>query len=245
MEDGSIETKANWYLKNTQTVNGMPVEVWDRYDVPVGTYYTNYGKNATAATLALQLALTKKFSDKWMADASFMYQDWKQFNDPNEVLNMTNYDYFNGAPYYSHSLRGAADTYVNSRWQFKFSGLYQLPWGINVSALFSLQEGYIIGDYIQSTKKLKGGTYQYLYDPTKKFGENRLPAFWTLNMGVEKKFMIGANGRTSVTVFVDAYNLTNNDTILAKGAQIGTASYNLITNQLNPGLFQIGVRFHY
>jgi hypothetical protein len=245
MEDGSIETKANWYLKSTQMVNGQPVEVWDRYAVPVGTYYTNYGSGTYSRYMALQFAMTKKFSKNWMADASFMFQDWKQFNDKAETFNMTNHDFFDGGPYYSHNLRGAADVYVNSRWQFKLSGLYQLPWGINVSAFFSLQEGYIIGDYVQSAKKLKGGTYQNLFDPTQKFGENRLPAFWTLNMGVEKKFMIGANGRTSVTVFVDAYNLTNNATVLAKGAQIGTPSFGLVTNQLNPGIFQLGARFHF
>jgi hypothetical protein len=245
MADGTIETKANWYLKSTEMVNGMPVEVWDRHALPVGTYYTNYGSGTYSRYMALQLAMTKKFSNKWMADASFMYQDWKQFNDEAEVFNMTNYDYFNGGPYYSHSLRGAADVYVNSRWQFKMSGLYQLPWGINISAFFSFQEGYIMGDYVQSAKKLKGGAYQSLFDPTEKFGDNRLPAFWTLNMGLEKKFMIGSNGRTSATVFIDAYNLTNNATVLGLGAQIGTPSYGLITNTLNPGLFQFGVRMNF
>jgi len=245
MDDGTVETKANWYLKTTQMVNGKPVEVWDRSAVPAGTYYTNYGSKTYSRYLALQLAMTKKLSNKWMADASFMYQDWKQFNDTDEVLNMTNYNYFNGGPYWAHSLRGASDVYVNSRWQFKLSGLYQLPWGITVSSILSLQEGYILGNYVQSAKKLKGGGYQNLFDPSEKFGDNRLPAFWTLNLGLEKRFMIGSNGRTSATIFVDAYNLTNNDTVLAKGAQIGTPSFGLITNTLNPGLFQFGVRMNF
>ena len=43
--------------------------------------------------------MTKKFSDKWMADASFIYQDWKNSMFAEETFNMTNFDYWNGAPY--------------------------------------------------------------------------------------------------------------------------------------------------
>jgi len=57
--------------------------------------------------------------------------------------------------------------------------------------------------------------------------------------------MIGSNGHTSATIFVDAYNLTNNSTVLAKGAQIGTPSFGLVTKELNPGLFQFGVRMNF
>lgn len=242
---GTPETKANWYKKTTQTVNGTTVDIWDRNAVPVGSYFTNYGSKTYNRYLALQLALTKKFSNKWMADASFIYQDWKNVMDPNETFNMTNFDYFNGAPYSPRSIRGAADVYVNSRWQFKLSGLYQLPWNINLSAVISAQEGYILGNFVQSAKKLKGGSYQYLYEGGKKFGDDRLPAFWTLNLGLEKKFMVGSDGRTSATVFVDAYNLTNNATVLAKGAQFGTPSFGLVTKELNPGLFQFGVRMNF
>ena len=245
MEDGTVETKDNWYKKTTQTVNGTTVDVWDRIAVPVGSYFTNYGSKTYNRYMAIQLALTKKFSNKWMADASFIYQDWKDIKDPNETFNMTNFDYFNDAPYSPRSIRGAADVYVNSRWQFKLSGLYQLPWNINLSAVISTQEGYILGDFVQSAKKLKGGSYQYLYEWGKKFGGDRLPAFWTLNLGLEKKFMIGSNGHTSATIFVDAYNLTNNSTVLAKGAQIGTPSFGLVTKELNPGLFQFGVRMNF
>ncbi len=74
---------------------------------------------------------------------------------------MTNFDYLNGAPYSPRSIRGAADVYVNSRWQFKLSGLYQLPWDISLTAVLSAQEGYVLGNYVQSAKKLKGGSYQY------------------------------------------------------------------------------------
>jgi hypothetical protein len=244
MADDSIETKANWYLKGTDTVNGKTIEIWDRYAVPEGIYFTNYKKNYNRY-MALQLSLTKKFSKRWMADASFMLQDWKEFKFAEETFDMTNFDYWNGAPYAPRSVRESASVYLNSRWQFKLSGLYQLPWNINVSVALSAQEGYVLANYALSTEKRNGGSYFAIYEPDKKFGDDRLPDFWTLNMGLEKKFRLSSDSPTTATIFVDAYNLTNNDTILARGAQFDTASFGKITRKLNAGIFQFGFRLNF
>ncbi len=244
LADGSIETKANWYNAGTETVNGQTIEYWNRIQVPEGTYFTNYKKNYNRY-LALQLALTKKFSDKWMADASFIFQDWKDYRFEEETFNMTNFNYWNGAPYAPRSIRESDDVYLNSRWQFKLSGLYQLPWGINISAAMSAQEGYVIAYYQESVKKIKGGSTFFLYEPGKKFGDDRLGAFWTVNLGLEKKFVLGSDGRTSATVFVDAYNLTNNDTTLAKDAAFDSETFDRVTRKLNPGIFQFGIRVNF
>ena len=74
-----------------------------------------------------------------------------------------------------------------------------------------------------------------LYEPDKKFGDDRLPAFWTLNLGVEKKFPIGSDGSTSATVFVDAYNLTNNDTIIGQGRGVRIGHVRQGHAQAEPG----------
>ncbi len=244
MADGSIETKANWYKAGTDKVNGKAVDYWNRYQVPEGTYFTNYKKNYNRY-LALQLSMTKKFSNKWLADASFIVQDWKQFRFEEETFNMTNFDYWNGAPYAPRSIRESPNVYMNSRWQFKLAGLYQLPWNISVSCALTAQEGYMLAYYATSAKKIKGASYFNIYEPDKKFGDERLPAFWTLNLGVEKKFPLSQDGRTSATIFVDAYNLTNNDTTLAKGAQFGSTAFGKITRKLNPGIFQFGFRVNF
>jgi len=243
-EAGTPETKANWYKAGTDTVNGKSIEYWNRYQVPVGTYFTNYKKNYNRY-MAIQFGLTKKFSDKWMADASFMLSDWKQFQFEEETFNMTNFDYWNGAPYAPRSVRESGDVYLNSRWQFKLSGLYQLPWNINISVAMTAQEGYVIGYYQGSASRIRGGSYFDLYEPDKKFGDDRLKNFWTLNLGLEKKFPIGSNGLSTATIFVDAYNLTNNDTTLAKDAAFDSATFDRITRKLNPGIFQFGFRLNF
>jgi hypothetical protein len=244
MEDGSIETKDNWYMAGTETVNGKQVNYWDRHEVPVGTYFTNYKKNYNRY-LALQLSLTKKFSGKWMADASFIWQDWKNIQFEEETFDMTNFDYWNNSPYSPRGVRGSTDVYVNSRWQFKLAGLYQLPWDVSVSIALSAQEGYVLANYIESENKQTGGSYFSVYEPDKKFGDDRLPAFMTVNLGLEKKFQLGSDGKTSATIFVDAYNVTNNDAIIARGAVFESSTFGKVTRMLNPGLFQFGVRVNF
>jgi len=244
MEDGTVETKDNWYMAGTETVNGKTVEYWDRYEVPVGVYFKNYDKNYNRY-LALQLALTKKFSNKWMADASFIYQDWKDFRFEEDTFDMTNFNYWNKAPYSPNDFRGGVDVYMNSRWMFKVAGLYQFPYGISVSLAFSAQEGYVLAKNIESDNKKNGLGYFYVYEPDKKFGDDRLPAFWTLNLGLEKKFSISADGSTTATVFVDAFNVTNNKTVLARNAVFNSDIYDRVTLTLNPGIFMFGVRVNF
>ncbi len=94
-------------------------------------------------------------------------------------------------------------------------------------------------------KSSRAAPTNILYEAGKKFGDDRLPAFWTLNLGVEKKFPLGSDGRTTATVFVDAYNLTNNATVLARGAQFDTPSFGKVTKELNPGIFQFGFRLNF
>ncbi len=244
MEDGSEETKANWYQAGTEMVNGLEVAYWDRHEVPVGTFFTNYKKNYNRY-LALQLAMTKKFSRHWMGDASFIYQDWKHFRSAEETFDMTNFDYWNEAPYSPRGLRGSSDIYVNSRWQFKLAGLYQLPWDISVSLALMAQEGYVVASYIESENSQNGFGSFAVYEPDKKFGDTRLPAFWTLNLGIEKNFKIDPEGKMRATLFVDAYNLTNNDTVIGKGAVFDSETFGKVTRTLNPGIFQFGVRVNF
>jgi hypothetical protein len=244
MEDGSVETKDNWFAAGTETVNGKQVTYWNRHEVPVGTYFTNYKKNYNRY-MALQLSLTKKFSNRWMADASFIYQDWKNFQFAEETFDMTNFDYWNQSPYSPRGVRGSADVYVNSRWQFKLSGLYQLPWNLSVSVAMTAQEGYVLAPYVESEHKQNGLSYFSVFEPDKKFGDYRLPDFMTLNLGLEKKFVIGSDGRTTATIFVDAYNITNSKAVIAKGAVFDSATFGKITRRLNPGIFQFGFRVNF
>ncbi len=259
-EGGVLETKDNWSKLGEFTWEGKTYEYYQGAHKPQYNYYTNAKKDYNKY-MAINLIFTKKFANKWMADASFTYQDWKQVRFEEEAFNMNNFNYFNNgvvAPETSGS--GLTGVYMNSRWLVKLSGLYQLPYGINFTAVFQAREGYVIPYSISYRYKLyadQSATTVAFYEPGKKFGDDRLPAFWMLNLGLEKTFKV--SDTTSVTLFVDGYNVTNNGIDLKVDSSIGavtnitggaatvtpnaTARQSQIIN--NVGNFQFGVRVNF
>jgi len=239
----TYDSPANWYLGGMYTfASGEQAPYYLRYARPNATYRTNYKKEYTTY-MAGQLVFSKKMSNGWMLDASFTYSDWKQTYDKSERFDWTNYDYFNDgvvAPQSGGS--GLTGIYVNSRWMFKFSGLYQLPWGINITGVFQAREGYVI-PYYEQVYRSGGLGWTNMYEPGKKFGDDRLPSFWMLNLGLEKSFKVADT--TTVTLFVDGYNITNNTTTLKVNARLGTSATDEILRILNPGIFQFGIRVNF
>jgi hypothetical protein len=241
MADGSIETADNWYQSGTVPVGDTQSPRWIRHEVPVGTYYTNYKKDYEKY-MAVELSFTKKLSSKWMADASFTYQDWKSHMEKNEHFNLNNFDYFQDsvvAPETSGS--GLTGIFINSRWMLKLAGLYQLPWGLNLSAVFQAREGYVIPYRVQVTLPSGIGRTSF-YEVGKKFGDDRLPTFSILNLGLEKVFKI--SDTTTATLFVDWYNVTNKQTSLKVDNNIGPYRDEVLM-VTNPGNFQFGFRLNF
>ncbi len=235
-----LDTAANWYQAGTYTfADGKSKPYYQRYEVPNATYLSNHSGSYNLYK-AIQLVFSKKLSHGWMLDASFTYADWTSHDDPAESFDKTNFDFYQDgvvAPQSSGS--GIRGVYVNARWQFKLSGLYQLPWGINVTGVFQAREGYVV-PYYELKYRGSGLGWTNMYEPGKKFGDDRLPNFWILNLGLEKAFKV--SDTTTATLFVDGYNITNNNTTLRVNPQLGTALTDTIERILNPGIFQFGVR---
>jgi len=239
-ETGAMDSKENWYLGGTYTfTSGKTADYYLRYQRPNASYRTNHSSDAYTEYKALQLVFSKKMADGWMLDASFTYSDWTSTSAMDETFDMTNFDYFEGgvvAPESGGS--GITGIYVNARWQFKLSGLYQLPYGINVTGVFQAREGYVIPYYEQVYRPGLGWTN--MYEPDKKFGDDRLPTFWMLNLGIEKSFKVSEF--TTVTLFADGYNVTNNAITMKVNSRLGTSTTDEILRVLNPGVFQFGIR---
>jgi len=239
-DTGALDSKDNWYVGGTYTfASGKTSDYYLRYARPNASYRTNHGSGNYTEYKALQLVFSKKLANGWMLDASFTYSDWTSKSDVAETYDMTNFDYWEGgvvAPESGGS--GITGIYVNARWQFKLSGLYQLPWGINVTGVLQAREGYVIPYYEQVYRPGIGWTE--MYEPDKKFGDDRLPTFWMLNLGLEKSFKV--SDTTTATLFVDGYNITNNAITMKVNARLGTSTTDDILRVLNPGVFQFGVR---
>jgi hypothetical protein len=244
-KDGSLETKDNWYKQGDfKFQDGSTVPYYaNKKKAQYGKYFTNY-KKAYNRYMAVQFVVNKRLSHKWMANASFTYQDWKQFRFEDETFDLTNFDYFNqGVVAPGSGGSGLSGIYVNARWMAKFMGLYQLPHNWTISAFLTAREGYVI-PYHESVKRYLAGvpSWTNIYPVGKKFGDDRLPTFWVLNFSLQKTFKV--SDRITTTVHVDGYNITNNNTTLKVDSQIGDTK-GQIQRVLNPTVFQFGVQIKF
>ncbi|MEN8222182.1 MAG: TonB-dependent receptor [Acidobacteriota bacterium] len=251
-EDGTMEDASNYYESVYTFDDGSTAPIYFRHARPASfNYYSNTDSSTNFEYMALQVIFSKKFSEKWMFDASFTYADWKAnyneadygFDNPSRG-DLTNFDYFNGAvraPAVAGS-SGLSGIFVNARWQVKLSGLYQLPWGINVTGVFQAREGYVL-PFHEATYRGNGLGWTDIYPADEKFGDNRLPTFWMLSLGLEKTFKV--SDTVTTTLFVDGYNVTNNNTTLLVETDFTASSFNEPLRILNPGIFQFGVRVNF
>ena len=223
--DGTLETKDNYYQAGTEPITGQTI--WGRYRGYYYDYLTNY-PNRYTRYLAGQLVLMKRLSNNWMLNASFTLSSWNlyikgDYTDPHNV------------PYYD----GGVNSWMNSRWQFKCSGMYQFPYGINASWVFRSREGYVLDNYVKAYRPGVGMRSFY----KGKRGDFRLPVFYELDFRLEKVFQVKETAK--VTVAVDAFNALNSNHELDRQELITSTIFGKTTKILNPRVFRVGIRFDF
>jgi hypothetical protein len=196
-----------------------------------------------------------------MMNGSFTWSDWKRHYEgeylgiikdvvsswPYQLQEgLNNREYFSGgvvAPESSGS--GVSGIFVNSVWQAKLSGLYQLPLDINLSGVFTVRDGYVIPTHVNVN--MPGIGYSNLYGNPDgqpgKLGDHRLPVMWVLNLRAEKTFRVSET--SSVSIAADAFNLTNSSHSLKKEPRITADDYMEDLRILNPRIFRFGIRFNF
>jgi hypothetical protein len=75
---------------------------------------------------------------------------------------------------------------------------------------------------------------------TNPFGTDRLESFWTVDLRAEKTFDLSDRGR--IHLIVDAFNLFNNDTILAQSTTINSSVYNRVREVQQGRTIRFGLR---
>jgi len=239
LPDGTIEDSSNYFLAGHDPV--VDYDYYGRYRYYPYRYRTNY-KKRYQRYLAGQLVLKKRLSNRWMLDGSFTLSSWTSHWE-GEYIDPTYVPYYDGgvvAPESGGS--GVQGIYVNSRWQLKISGLYQMPFGVNVSGVFRAREGYVMPTYVDVYRP--GIGWGELYgnpDGGGKFGDQRLPTFWELDFRLEKVFQVSET--STVILGVDAFNITNSAHPLKKETKITASNFGQDLRILNPRVIRVGVRF--
>jgi hypothetical protein len=235
----------------------------------ISSRYTLYNLNDDCYTYTgVDLVLNKRLSNRWMMNASFTWQAQKSYWG-DDFVNSTNRWAFDGQPYgdWGGAASGKQAALMYTRWMVKLSGLYQLPWGINISATFNAREGWRVPHYFtlydHDAPNYTAGYGNTIY--TQLQTDDALPLFYNITFRLEKRINIGA-GR--MYLMADVFNLLNSNIPIRsypynmgsayfrwagpEGAetfqQYSSSYYNYtgFTNEiLNPRVWRFGVRFEF
>jgi Carboxypeptidase regulatory-like domain len=237
----SIGVRSADYVPVTITVPCTSVACTDPsytvtyYQLPYTQPAQSQRRNAdrTRKYHGLELTARKRFSRRWMMNASANLQTTKYYygepdlayQDPTDVA----------------MLDGAETGTSNARWVGKVTGLYVLPWqDIGISGFFNARQGYPFNRYVLSPSRTGGiGTVNIDID---RWGEVRYDNFYQVDMRVEKQFTFG---RTKLAASFDVFNLLNSNVVLSREDQMNSTRANFVEEVLAPRVARFGVRLSF
>ena len=254
--DGDMgEADDHPYYYTTNSYNGYDPSAYSPYDrvMKRPDYYQDYW--------GFDLIFNKRLSNRWMLNGSFTFQNQKVHYGDEGYMSATNLWALDKRVYspYQGGASGKINQYTYSPWMLKVAGLYQLPYGVNVSFNFQARDGWLIRervtvyDYRIPNSRSRSHTL-YL----KQFGNESLPVFYKLDLRLEKVLNVGDVGK--VYVMVDCFNVlnstienrryqsdwgtvyiyTDNSTSFSPSATAGS-----LNEVLNPRMLRFGVRFEF
>ena len=180
----------------------------------------------------------------WLMNSSFAYNDAVVHNgfagagantvseDPTNLAarNGFQYDPLTGGS-------GLGNVYVNAKWLFKLSGMYEAPYGVNVSAFYNARQGYPFEASIQSPSRANGaGIATILLDGV---GENRLPNFQNVDLHIDRAVRIGT---LRFVPGLDIFNVFNSNTVQALQRTQNASTANNISAVVAPRVVRVGVK---
>ena len=200
----------------------------------------------------VELSARKRMSHRWLMNTSFSYNstivDFGEFTgsqpstasaalseDPSNRQQRQGfqYDYLTGGS-------GIGNVYVNAKYLFKISGLYQLPGDVNVSAFYNARQGYPLENTVQTPSRVNGGgQIDVLLDSV---GDTRLPNYQNLDFHIERPVRIGS---TRFIPALDIFNVANSNTIQAIRSRQNAANANQVQAILAPRVLRMGVRVNW
>jgi hypothetical protein len=201
----------------------------------------------------VEVALTKRYSDRWAANVSFAWNSaidyWDSLAGVEDPSNLEN---LNGAAFApAQAGSGIANVYNNAEWLFKSSGQYTTPlWDIGVAGSASVTQGYPFPQQIAFTNRGNGvaDDNTFLFP----LGDVRLPNLFVADFRIDKTFTFGG---MRIIPSMDIFNLTNSSQILSRrqtqysynvinaaGSSSTTLPPNNISSIIAPRVIRFGAR---
>jgi len=196
----------------------------------------------------IELAATKRLSNKWMGRFGFSTNDHREYfdsaaalTDPTPTPGSPNKD--GGVVVRSSGGSGKSGIFqVLPKYQFILTGLYQAPWGINLAANMLNRQGFAMqyGRTLVSTTDANQRNKNVFL--LKEAGDKRLPSVTSLDLRVGKEFGFR---RAKLNLDVDVFNALNSAVVLGRQFDLRVATANNVLEIMNPRVLRLGVRVNF
>jgi hypothetical protein len=197
--------------------------------------YTNPDNNK-ADFNTLEVALNRRFTNRWMLLTSFGYTWLNQIHGSSTTVSSGNGQSFSYRP--SDLLFGDNGYETSTLWNYKAIGRYTLPFEIGMSGSWKVQSGGNWGRSL-SVAFPGDGTRTVRVEPVT---ANRAETVQILDVRFDKSMRIRGSAR--VTAMIDAFNLTNAGTVTTFRNATG-ATYKEVTALLDPRIVRFGIRLDF
>jgi outer membrane receptor for Fe3+-dicitrate len=203
-------------------------------------YYTDYH--------GIEIGLIKRLSSKFMTHAGF---GWNNARDHFQTANGIYDTNGNPTPTLSEPLKaggqfapqsggsGSGSIYTNAKWQFNANGLYQAPYGIELSANVFGRQGYPYPLYRQGTTAALGADSGLQILVTPAIDSLRYPNLWNTDFRIAKQFK--AKETVSIRGIFDVFNVFNSNTALVRNNNIASPTFNTLAQNLSPRIARVGL----
>jgi hypothetical protein len=207
----------------------------------------------------LEVAATKRLSNRWMARFGFSTNDHREYFDsadaimdptpqllPGPVpLVLGAYPNVDGGPVLRQtSGSGKAGIFmVAPRYQFAGTAMYQAAWGINLAGNVVSRQGYSMP--YQRTQVETGdplGNLKTVILVADDVGDYRLPSVTSLDLRVGKEF---AWDRVRLNLDFDVFNALNSATVLGRQYDLRLSTADNVQEIMNPRVLRLGARFSF
>lgn len=236
---GTLPASVGGGTYNIPLYRPMPAQVsaanFGRYLTNYDGYYSQYN--------GLEMQLTKRMSDRWMARVAAAFNNPTEYYDMatpvNYLGNPTRRDtepLVNGGIFAPRSAgSGAGDVFIAGRWTVNMNGAYQFPWFELAANLFG-RDGTPYP--MQRTTSLGSDTGQrVLVSP--ELDSQSLDSLWNLDLRASKTI---SAGRLNVQVIGDLFNVMNGNSIINRIRDVGSTRFFVPTQNLSPRIIRFGVR---
>jgi hypothetical protein len=199
----------------------------------------------------VELALTKRLSNRWMFRGAFAWNDWTEhFTGPDAAQNPTPSEprllsqvtlggaLVEGGQFVVRSYGTKGDAFFNAKWQASAQGLVELPAGFELGASLFGRQGYPFVAIIRTSAGRDGGSYRALATP--EVDTQRFEDLWNLDLRLAKRQRLAGN--LAITITADLFNVFNSGVVLQRTRQVNSGAFYNINELINPRVARIGLR---